>query len=75
MMNDLALGLATIDVPREPARDDRVGMNDGVLGLLLQCLGVGSIVAMPLAGAFAAEAGCRRVITVSALVWAQWTFP
>jgi predicted MFS family arabinose efflux permease len=54
--------------PLVPFAKARVGMNDGVLGLLLLCLGIGSILAMPLAGAFAAGMGCRRVIIVSALL-------
>jgi len=36
-----------------------------MLGLLLLCLGAGSIVAMPLAGALTAKLGCRAVIVVS----------
>jgi len=36
--------------------------------LLLLCLGLGSIVAMPLAGAFAARVGCRRVLIAAAAV-------
>jgi predicted MFS family arabinose efflux permease len=43
-------------------------MSDGGLELLLLSLGIGSIVAMPLAGALAAKLGCRRVIVVSAVV-------
>ena len=39
-------------------------LDDGALGLLLVCLGVGSIVAMPLAGALAARLGCRPVLLV-----------
>jgi predicted MFS family arabinose efflux permease len=54
--------------PLVPFAKARVGMNDGELGLLLLCLGMGSIVAMPLAGAFVAGLGCRRVITFSALM-------
>ena len=37
--------------PLVPFAKARIGMNDGVLGVLLLCLGVGSFVAMPLAGA------------------------
>jgi predicted MFS family arabinose efflux permease len=54
--------------PLVPFAKARIGMNDGVLGLLLLCLGGGSIISMPLAGAFAAQVGCRRVIIVSALI-------
>jgi hypothetical protein len=43
----------------------RVGLGDGELGLLLLCLGVGSIGAMPIAGALAARAGCRFAIIVA----------
>ncbi|WP_284945676.1 MFS transporter [Acidisoma cladoniae] len=46
----------------------RTGIGDGGLGLLLLCLGAGSILAMPLAGAWAARFGCRRVILVGGLV-------
>jgi predicted MFS family arabinose efflux permease len=54
--------------PLVPFAKARIRMNDGVLGLLLLCLGIGSIMAMPLAGAFAARMGCRLVSIVSALV-------
>jgi predicted MFS family arabinose efflux permease len=52
--------------PLVPFAKARVGVDEGVLGLLLLCLGIGSIVTMPLAGALAARLGCRFVITVSA---------
>jgi predicted MFS family arabinose efflux permease len=51
--------------PLVPFVKIRANIDDGVLGLLLLCLGAGSIVAMPLAGALAARLGCRRVITFS----------
>jgi MFS family permease len=54
--------------PLVPFAKARSGMNDGVLGLLLLCLGIGSIVTMPLAGALTARMGCRRVIIVSTLI-------
>lgn len=54
--------------PLIPFAKARSGMGDGVLGLLLLSLGTGSILAMPLAGAFAARLGCRRVIIGSAVV-------
>mgnify|MGYP006158756119 CR=1 FL=1 len=37
-------------------------LDDAALGLLLLCLGGGSIVAMPLSGAMAQRFGCRAVI-------------
>jgi predicted MFS family arabinose efflux permease len=50
-----------------PFAKARAGISDGALGLLLLGLGVGSIVTMPPAGAFAARFGCRRVMVVAAL--------
>jgi predicted MFS family arabinose efflux permease len=47
---------------------------DGGLWLLLLCLGIGSIVSMPISGAFAAKFGCRRVITI-AVVMVAATLP
>jgi predicted MFS family arabinose efflux permease len=41
------------------------GLGDGTLGLLLLCLGAGSITAMPIAGVLAARFGCRLILTVS----------
>ncbi|MGV6394773.1 MFS transporter [Pseudomonas caspiana] len=54
--------------PLVPYAKARVGLDEGTLGLLLLCLGVGSIIAMPLAGALAARVGCRRVILLSSAI-------
>ncbi|MEJ0066909.1 MAG: MFS transporter [Caulobacteraceae bacterium] len=54
--------------PLVPFAEQRLALDDGALGLLLVCLGVGSIVAMPLAGALAARVGCRRVLIVAAAI-------
>jgi predicted MFS family arabinose efflux permease len=54
--------------PLVPFAKARVDLGEGGLGLLLLCLGVGSIVTMPLAGALAACMGCRIVIVGSALL-------
>jgi predicted MFS family arabinose efflux permease len=43
----------------------RLGAGDGELGLLLLCLGFGSIAAMPIAGAVAARLGFRTVLTAA----------
>lgn len=51
--------------PLVPFARDRLGIDDGTLGVLLLCLGAGSFVAMPLAGAAAARFGCRAVIVAS----------
>jgi MFS family permease len=43
-------------------------LDEGTLGLVLLCLGVGSILAMPTAGALSTRYGCRVVLTTSSLV-------
>jgi MFS family permease len=45
---------------RIPAIRDRLGLSDGELGLALACIPIGSIIAMPIAGALAARTGSRR---------------
>ena len=52
---------------RIPAVRDRVGAGDGQLGLVLACIAVGAVIAMPVAGALAARLGSRRA-TRGALV-------
>jgi MFS family permease len=54
--------------PLVPYAKARIGLDEGTLGLLLLCLGVGSIIAMPLAGALAARFGCRRVLMASTVL-------
>lgn len=46
----------------------RLGVNDAVLGLLLLCVGVGSLLTMPFAGAVAGRFGCRRIILLAGTV-------
>src|SRR5690606_10510305 len=41
------------------------GLDEDGLGLMLLCLGMGSPLALPLAGALAARQGCRRVMLAS----------
>ena len=54
--------------PLVPYAKARAGLDEGTLGLLLLCLGVGSIIAMPLAGSLASRFGCRRVLSVGTLL-------
>ena len=51
-----------------PFAKARAALDEGSLGLLLLCLGAGSIFAMPTAGALVARYGCRRVLTVATVV-------
>src|ERR1019366_1163461 len=53
--------------PLVPFVKARAGIDEGVLGLLLLCLGGGSIVTMPLVGALTSRFGCRRVIVAASL--------
>ena len=50
--------------PLVPFAKLRGGLTEGTLGLLLLCMGAGSIVAMPSAGALAMRFGCRRTLLV-----------
>ena len=54
--------------PIVPHAKARIGLDDAELGTLLLCIGLGSLLAMPIAGALAARHGCRRVMLVAALV-------
>ena len=54
--------------PLVPFAKTRASLDEGTLGLLLLCLGVGSIIAMPASGALVARYGCRRPLIVSTLV-------
>jgi len=52
--------------PLVPYAKLRVGISESGLGLVLLSIGIGSVVAMPLAGALASRFGCRIVIIGSA---------
>lgn len=54
--------------PLVPFAKARAALDDGVLGLLLLCLGLGSVATMPAVGALAARFGCRVVIVVAAVL-------
>jgi predicted MFS family arabinose efflux permease len=53
--------------PLVPFAKERLAVNEATLGLLLLCLGAGSLASMPLTGMLTGRLGCRRVITVAAL--------
>src|SRR3546814_13791688 len=54
--------------PLVPYAKARFGIDDATLGLLLLCIGAGSLVAMPLTGTVTARFGCRRVILAAGAV-------
>ena len=65
----LTAGLAmSAWAPLVPYAKERLALAEGPLGLLLLCLGAGSLLAMPLTGALAARFGCRSVVLWSAFV-------
>lgn len=54
--------------PLVPFIKNRLGIAEDILGLLLLCIGIGSVLTMPLAGVIAARYGCRRVLTLTGIV-------
>lgn len=48
--------------PLVPFAKQRIALDDGSLGLLLLCIGAGSLLAMPLTGLLTGRFGCRTVI-------------
>ena len=64
----LAVGLAMAAwAPLVPFAKARTAIDEGTLGLVLLCLGLGSIVAMPLTGLLASRFGCRAALVASSL--------
>ena len=55
--------------PLVPLLKARLGIAEDVLGMLLLCIGIGSLLTMPLSGAAAVRLGCRRVLTAAGLVY------
>jgi MFS family permease len=65
----LASGIAMAAwAPLVPLAKARTGVDEATLGLILLCLGAGSLVAMPLAGLWSARFGTRRVLLVAAVL-------
>ncbi|USX20413.1 MFS transporter [Oxalobacteraceae bacterium OTU3REALA1] len=62
----LAAGLAmSAWAPLVPFAKARLALGEADLGLLLLCLGAGSLMAMPVTGLLASRFGCRVVVLVS----------
>ena len=55
--------------PLVPLLKARLGIAEDVLGMLLLCIGIGSLLTMPLSGAAAVRL-CRKVLTAAGLVYA-----
>ncbi|SHK80068.1 Fucose permease [Selenomonas ruminantium] len=56
--------------PLVPLLRERLAIGEDVLGMLLLCIGIGSLLTMPLSGAAAVRFGCRKTLTVAATVFA-----
>ncbi|WP_343555655.1 MFS transporter [Sphingobacterium sp.] len=65
----LVCGLALSSwAPMVPFAKDRLGLNDGELGLLLLFLGGGALLTMPLSGFLIGKVGSRKVILIAGLI-------
>jgi len=56
--------------PIIPFVKSNTGVDEAALGVLLLCLGIGSVIAMPLTGWLCARHGTRHIIWISALIMA-----
>ena len=56
--------------PLVPLLRERLMVGDDVLGMLLLCIGVGSLLTMPLSGALAMRLGCRRFVMTASILFA-----
>ena len=56
--------------PLVPLLKARLGISEDVLGLLLLCIGIGSLLTMPLSGAASTRWGCRCVLTAAGIIYA-----
>lgn len=60
--------------PLVPLLRQRLAIGEDILGLLLLCIGIGSLLTMPLSGAAAVRVGCRKVLTFSSIAFALLLF-
>ena len=60
--------------PLVPLLRERLAIGEDILGLLLLCIGIGSLLTMPLSGALAVRLGCRKVLTFASLAFAVLLF-
>ena len=55
--------------PLVPVLRARLSITEDTLGMLLLCIGIGSLLAMPIAGTVAAKFGCRKVLTIAGIIF------
>ena len=56
--------------PLVPLIKMRLQLSEDILGLLLLCVGIGSLFTMPFSGAASSKWGCRKVLTVAGIGYA-----
>lgn len=56
--------------PLVPLIKQKLALTEDVLGMLLLCVGIGSLLTMPVSGAAASKWGCRRILTVTGVLYA-----
>ena len=56
--------------PLIPVLREKLSIGEDTLGMLLLALGIGSLIAMPIAGTVAAKFGCRKVLTTVCILFA-----
>ena len=55
--------------PLVPVLRARLSITEDTLGILLLCIGIGSLLAMPIAGTVASKFGCRKVLTTAGVIF------
>jgi len=55
--------------PLVPMLRESLQLTDDILGMLLLCVGIGSLLTMPFSGGAASKWGCRRVLVISSVLY------
>ncbi|MBR1397024.1 MAG: MFS transporter [Selenomonadaceae bacterium] len=55
--------------PLVPVLKAKLAIAEDTLGLLILCIGIGSLIAMPLAGNAASKFGCKKVLTTASIIF------
>lgn len=56
--------------PLVPLLKQRLAIGEDVLGMLLLCIGIGSLLTMPISGTAAVRMGCRKVLIAASIFYA-----
>ena len=55
--------------PMVPMLKERLALTEDVLGMLLLCVGIGSLMTMPFSGGAAGKWGCRKVLVTAGVFY------